>query len=824
METEDGTSNAENADQAGPVRSLDFEAVNNGVTIEGGNGVGEGEEVQGLKDEAVNNGMEIEGGDGVPQGEEVQGLKEEAVNNGIEIEGGNGVAEGEEVQDLKSEAVNNGVAIEGGKGVVESEEVWILKNEVINNGVAIADGNGVADGEEVWVLKNEVKTNGLAITDGIGVTEDGEFWGLKDKAVNIGVTIADTSGVAEVGELWGSKNDAVNNEVPIANGNGVADSREVQGSKDEAVNKDVVISDGNRVAEGKEGQCLKNGMAIAHVFGVAEGDSGAIECFRTYKRRKHVKSSSESKVQENSREFVEAASHLSDQVMKKPCDLAVGNTSKDYSHGHWGNVVLKHLYHSLGKDNGGMDWCIREALVNHPKINCATIVTETFKVDKDDQECSSQFEWLSHRLQSEANGHANVMHNGFSSESDGHGATERCQRVFCNILASEKFGSLCKVLLENFQGMKPESVFDFSVINSRMEGRAYEQSPTLFLSDVQQVWRKLQNTGNQIVAIAKSLSNMSKASFCEQMGISAQCSFEDEKQVFCNQESNSHMKPEQTEECATHKFGTCRHCGEKADGTDCLVCDSCEEMYHVSCIEPAVKEIPHKSWFCTNCTASGIGSRHENCVVCDRLNVPKMPKNIVGEESIPTNEETLNELEENSNCTYDGVQVSIGGRNSSECKICKMEVDGDKIKICGHPFCPSKYYHVRCLSSKQIKAYGHCWYCPSCLCQVCLADKDDDKIVLCDGCDHAYHVYCMKPPRNSVPRGKWFCKKCDAGIQVIRRARTAYESNKWKAGEDDSKPNDNIDKKWNNKRGRDSDKVGGMDMLLTAANTLNFED
>lgn len=79
------------------------------------------------------------------------------------------------------------------------------------------------------------------------------------------------------------------------------------------------------------------------------------------------------------------------------------------------------------------------------------------------------------------------MCNGFSSESDGRGVTERCQHVFRNILASEKFSSLSKVLLENFQGMKPESVFDFSVINSRMKEQAYDQSPTLFLSDIQQV-------------------------------------------------------------------------------------------------------------------------------------------------------------------------------------------------------------------------------------------------------------------------------------------------------------------------------------------------
>ncbi|TKY56089.1 Methyl-CpG-binding domain-containing protein 9 [Spatholobus suberectus] len=674
METEDGTSNGDNGEWAGSDRRLDSEdvdnwgriqggndvaedgeedrglkdeAVNNGVMIEGGNGIVEGEEVWGLK-EAVNNEVAIEVGNGVAEGEEVRGLKHEAVNNGVTLEGGNGVAESKEVWGLKNETVNTGLAVEGGNGVAEGEEVQDLKNETVNN-MAIEGGNGVAEGEEVWVLKNEVINSGVAIADGNGVAEDGEVSGSNTEAANVGVAISDGNGVAEGGEVWGSKNEAVNNEVVIADGNVVAYSGEVQDSKNEAVNNEMVIADGNGVTEGEEVHCLKNGtvdnvVAIADGFGVVEGYSGAIECFRTYKRRKHVKSSSEFKVQEDSKQPMEAASHLSDQAVKRPCDLPVGNTSKDYSRDNWGNIVLKHLYHSLGNDNGSMEWCIREALMSRPKISCATTMTvgpaETLKIDKDGQESSLQLECLFYRLQSEANGHANVMHNGFSGESDGRGATESCQCVFRDILASEKFSSLCKVLLENFQGMKPDSVFDFSVVNSRMKGRAYEQSPTLFLSDVQQVWQKLQNTGNQIVAIAKSLSNMSKASFYEQVGISVQSSFEDEKQV----EFISHMKPEQTVECVTYKVGSCRHCGDKADGTDCLVCDSCEEMYHLSCIEPAVKEIPRKSWFCANCTASGIGCRHENCVVCERLNVPKTLDDVVGEKSIPTNEETLNEL------------------------------------------------------------------------------------------------------------------------------------------------------------------------------------
>lgn len=58
--------------------------------------------------------------------------------------------------------------------------------------------------------------------------------------------------------------------------------------------------------------------------------------------------------------------------MKKPCDLALGNTSDDCSQGQWGNIVLNHLYQSLGEGNGGVEGCIREAL--NPKQNLAPTV------------------------------------------------------------------------------------------------------------------------------------------------------------------------------------------------------------------------------------------------------------------------------------------------------------------------------------------------------------------------------------------------------------------------------------------------------------------
>ena len=44
-------------------------------------------------------------------------------------------------------------------------------------------------------------------------------------------------------------------------------------------------------------------------------------------------------------------------------------------------------------------------------------------------------------------------------------------------------------------------------------------------------------------------------------------------------------------------------------------------------------------------------------------------------------------------------------------------------------------------------------------CKVCGCEDDRDAI-LCDGCDGAFHLGCLKPKLRKVPAGDWFCKSC----------------------------------------------------------------
>ncbi|WVZ67927.1 hypothetical protein U9M48_016940 [Paspalum notatum var. saurae] len=110
------------------------------------------------------------------------------------------------------------------------------------------------------------------------------------------------------------------------------------------------------------------------------------------------------------------------------------------------------------------------------------------------------------------------------------------------------------------------------------------------------------------------------------------------------------------------------------------------------------------------------------------------------------------------------------------CKVCgRPEDEGKRFLICGHSLCMYRYYHIQCLTTKQIASKKQtakpCWYCPSCLCRACLRDKDDDKIILCDGCDEGYHLYCLNPPRTLVPEGKWYCASCIAKNEKARDMR-----------------------------------------------------
>ncbi|KAK1790525.1 hypothetical protein P4O66_014414, partial [Electrophorus voltai] len=48
------------------------------------------------------------------------------------------------------------------------------------------------------------------------------------------------------------------------------------------------------------------------------------------------------------------------------------------------------------------------------------------------------------------------------------------------------------------------------------------------------------------------------------------------------------------------------------------------------------------------------------------------------------------------------------------------------------------------------------------MCMSCGRGDEEDRLLLCDGCDDSYHTFCLIPPLQDVPKGDWRCPKCVA--------------------------------------------------------------
>ncbi|XP_042393311.1 PHD finger protein EHD3-like isoform X2 [Zingiber officinale] len=399
--------------------------------------------------------------------------------------------------------------------------------------------------------------------------------------------------------------------------------------------------------------------------------------------------------------------------------------------------------------------------------------------------------------------------------------TRKCEKAFLEILISAKFALLCDFLLGIFDGNMTKTFLDFSLIDSKFKSGDYEQVPELFNQDVEQMWNKLQKFGEEMTTLASNLS-CHREETC-QLSVLGKNSVVTHavKQLTAGPDCST--KPDHMESSNRNCTSTCKKCEAEANGDNSLPCDGCNAMYHFSCIDYSIKDIPTRSWFCAACrlhhknsadpvyTGNKKRSFHRNCVVCDRLEFPEIAEDL-DENGSPT-----------KTVTYSG-DTSVSSMESADpdepskhivvrlCKICGACEDEDRrFLVCGHIHCPYKFFHIRCLRTSQIASAQQenrsCWYCPSCLCRACLCDRDDDRIVLCDGCDEAYHTYCMKPPRAIIPTGKWYCVPCN--VARARDGMRRYEE--WILQQ-------------HNGGEQSIEAIRSMDLLLSAAEKLSSEE
>ncbi|RUS86394.1 hypothetical protein EGW08_005844 [Elysia chlorotica] len=55
-------------------------------------------------------------------------------------------------------------------------------------------------------------------------------------------------------------------------------------------------------------------------------------------------------------------------------------------------------------------------------------------------------------------------------------------------------------------------------------------------------------------------------------------------------------------------------------------------------------------------------------------------------------------------------------------------------------------------------------------CKICRKKCDDAKLLLCDECNQAFHMYCLRPAISKLPTGDWFCPACKVGNSSVLSA------------------------------------------------------
>lgn len=56
----------------------------------------------------------------------------------------------------------------------------------------------------------------------------------------------------------------------------------------------------------------------------------------------------------------------------------------------------------------------------------------------------------------------------------------------------------------------------------------------------------------------------------------------------------------------------------------------------------------------------------------------------------------------------------------------------------------------------------------------CGTEENDERIVICDGCNRGYHTYCLRPVMVNVPTTDWYCDRCRNIHDAARQPYTSF--------------------------------------------------
>lgn len=150
----------------------------------------------------------------------------------------------------------------------------------------------------------------------------------------------------------------------------------------------------------------------------------------------------------------------------------------------------------------------------------------------------------------------------------------------------------------------------------------------------------------------------------------------------------------------------------------------------------------------------------------------------------PSDVRSSRKKEERSRRRKRGTNPKTSGRLDC-CSICyqpfRRGVPWTKLPSCGHRFhvpciqtwvevqntCPTCRVRITKVQKQHVPDRSLATLLPNAayealVCTACGSGADEGRLLLCDGCDRGWHIYCLVPPKPQLPSEEeaWFCDTC----------------------------------------------------------------
>ena len=204
-------------------------------------------------------------------------------------------------------------------------------------------------------------------------------------------------------------------------------------------------------------------------------------------------------------------------------------------------------------------------------------------------------------------------------------------------------------------------------------------------------------------------------------------------------------------------FSVCMVCGGCHSVSRSLLCDGCDSMCHLECADPPLQVVPAGKWFC-------------NRALCRRKNAGAVRRGESADTQIASSPRSTPPAKhiaavDTQNASNAVAKTSPKNRSRVKRIRTSFQVTNSADRANVMHTGPGDLYHVHFLGWNS--RYDEAW--TKAMCSEQLQDWVDDApetcsvcgesgvLLVCDGCEAAFHLACLRPQLDHVPDGEWYC-------------------------------------------------------------------